>query len=57
MNIIVYYPQSEEVLHDLQKKVADVHAEAVLQYLQKLSCPQAQKQKLIDELSKSCQKK
>ena len=50
MNIVVHYPQSEESLAELQKRVATVHIDAVTTYINSLSCPKSQKLLLIDKL-------
>lgn len=50
MNIIVHYPKDEQAIKALQKKVADVHAEAVDSYIDKLTCPKVQKIALLDAL-------
>ena len=47
MKVIVHPPRTLEGLHDLQKKVATVHAEAVLKYIAKLSCPKEQRIELV----------
>ena len=48
MKIIVHHPKSQEDISILQKKVAAVHAEAVLRYIDKLPCPKEQKLKLLN---------
>ena len=50
MNVIVHHPENPENIIALQKKVAVVHAEAVLRYVQKLNCPKEQKLKLMNAL-------
>ena len=57
MNIIVHHPKNEQSIKALQKKVASVHASAVIHYLQKLTCPQAQKLKLFNEIKQAYQDK
>jgi len=47
LKVIVHPPRTLEGLHDLQKKVATVHAEAVLKYIAKLSCPKEQRIELV----------
>jgi len=47
MNIIVYYPKTEESKKELSRKTAGIHNQAVLKYIQQLSCPNYQKQALI----------
>ena len=48
MKVIVYYPKNPKDILVLQKKVAAVHAEAVLRHIDKLPCPKKQKLKLLD---------
>ena len=43
MNVIVHYPKSPENIQALQKRVAMIHALAVISYIKKLSCPKEQK--------------
>ena len=50
MNVIVYYPKSSNELKDLQKKVAAVHADAVIQYIQKQPCHKEQKLEMVNKL-------
>lgn len=50
MNIIVHYPKDEQGLKNLQKKAAEVHVEAIGSYIDKLTCPKAQKLALLDAL-------
>jgi hypothetical protein len=50
MNMIVYQPKTEEDKNELRKKAALLHSQAVLQYIQQLSCPNDQKQALMEEL-------
>ncbi|HEX2944566.1 MAG TPA: hypothetical protein VHT96_01265 [Clostridia bacterium] len=49
-NIIVYYPKSESGKQELAKRVATVHAQSVVEYIKKLSCPLEQKVKLIEAI-------
>lgn len=53
MNVIVHSPKSLEGLLDLQKRVATVHAEAVLKYIAKLPCPKEQKIELVSSIQNS----
>ena len=50
VNVIVHHPEKPENINALQKKVAVVHADAVLRYVQKLNCPKEQKLKLMNAL-------
>lgn len=48
INLIVYYPKTDEGKADLAARVAEVHAAAVNQRLKSLNCPTNQKQELLD---------
>lgn len=48
VNVIVYYPKTEEGKEELARRVADVHAAAVNQRLKSLNCPTSQKLALLD---------
>ncbi len=50
MEIIVHYPKEPDRLHELQKKVAAVHAEAVVRRIKSIPCPKDQKEKLLQEI-------
>lgn len=50
MNLILHLPKTENGRRELQKQVAVVHAEAVSQLLQKLSCTQEKKEGLLQTL-------
>lgn len=53
INLIVYYPKTEEGKRELAQRVADVHAETVKQTVSKLSCSSKQKEQLIDSVIRS----
>ena len=53
MKVIVHPPRTPEGLRDLQKRVAVVHAEAVLKYITKLPCPKEQKMQLVASVQNS----
>lgn len=53
LKVIVHPPRTPEGLRDLQKRVAIVHAEAVLKYLTKLPCPKEQKMQLVASIQNS----
>ena len=48
INLIVYYPKTEEDQMELAKRVSDVHAAAVTQRIKSLNCPTSQKLALLD---------
>lgn len=53
VNVIFYYPKTEEGQQDLAQRIASVHANFVLQYIRKLNCPSWQKEQLLDAVIKS----
>jgi len=57
INVIVYYPKTEEGKRELANRVADAHASMVTQYLKKLKCPTEQKVQLLDAVIDSVAKK
>ena len=50
INLIVYYPKTEEGKSELAQRVADVHAGTVKQTVSKLNCSSKQKEQLIDSV-------
>ena len=50
INLIVYYPKTEEGQIELAKRVSDVHAAAVTQRIKSLNCPSSQKLELLDSV-------
>ena len=57
MNIIAHYPKRQEDIEALRKKVATVHAEAAIRYIDKLNCPKEHKVALIDTIKKGSQQR
>ena len=56
INIIVHYPTTEEGWRELRRRMAIVHADAVLNSVLKLNCPTWQKIKLIDAIIEDAKK-
>ena len=50
INLILYYPKTEEGKRELAQRVADVHAETVKQTVSKRNCSSKQKEQLIDSV-------
>ena len=48
--IIVHYPNSNESKHELERRVAETHAQAVTPYIQRLPCPTVQKIALLKSI-------
>jgi len=48
ITIVMHYPTTEEGKRELAERVAEVHADFVLNYVRKLQIPSWQKEKLID---------
>ena len=47
INIVVHYPTTEDGWRELKRRMAMVHADAVLNSISKLKCPTSQKEKLL----------
>lgn len=56
INIIVHYPTTEEGWRELRRRMAIVHADAVLNSVQKLNCPTWQKIKLVEAFIEDAKK-
>ncbi len=50
MKVIVYEPKGEEEKAELARRVATVHAEAVLHRLSSLSCPKNKIDEIFDDI-------
>ena len=46
----MHYPSTAESEQTLQKQVAKIHTEAVVNYITKLACPLEQKMKLVQSI-------
>lgn len=57
IEIIVHYPETAEGRAELSKKIAKIHAQFVLQYVNKLNCPLEQKKKLVDGVIQALREK
>lgn len=57
INLIVYYPKTDEGKADLASRVAEVHASAVTQRLKELNCPTKQKLELLDAVIQTVNEK
>jgi len=55
MKVIVHHPKDPKDIATLQKRVAAVHANAVLRYLEKLPCPKEQRVKLLNTVIEKAQ--
>ena len=57
IQVVVHYPTTEEGKRELAERVAEVHADFVLQYVRKLQCPSKQKEELIDAVIESAKER
>lgn len=57
INLIVYYPKTEDGKEELARRVSDVHAAAVSQRLKALNCPTDQKLELLDAIIKTAKER
>ena len=48
--VAVYYPETEEGRAELARRVADVHAAAVIQRIRSLNCPTDRKTALLEKI-------
>ncbi len=48
INLIMYYPKTEEGQMELKKRVSDIYATTVIQRIKSLNCPTNQKLELLD---------
>lgn len=56
MEIILHYPNIKDFEKGLVKKTAELHAEAILDYLEQLDCPAEQKLALLNSVLKQVQR-
>ena len=50
MNVTVYFPTTADGMRQLQKAVAEIHANAVLKAIDQLHCSQKQKEQLLADI-------
>jgi len=50
IDIIVYYPGSQEDMNELAKRVGSIHVDAVMSCVRRLKCPHKQKMALLDSV-------
>ena len=50
VKITLYYPRTADSQHELSKRVAAIHADAVTARLKSLPCPESQKLSLLDAI-------
>lgn len=56
-NLIVHYPKTKEGWQELNKRVAAVHADAVINSVMNLKCPKEQKEQLLKAILKDAKEK
>lgn len=56
INIMVYYPEKIEAQRELEKRIAEIHADAVIQYIDSLNCTREQKIALVNDFLGKSQK-
>ena len=57
VNVIMYYPKTEEGKAELANRVAEVHAESVIRRIKALNCPTSQKLELLDAVIETANKR
>ncbi len=53
IDVIIHYPRTERERNELRRRVAEAHAQAAAQYIERLSCPKAQKLYLLEALHRA----
>lgn len=53
INVIVYLPKTAEGQHELERRIAQVHADAVVKGIDGLDCTTEQKLQLYDSILRS----
>lgn len=48
VEVVFYYPKTEAGKEELARRVAEVHADAVVRRIKELNCPTSQKLELLD---------
>ena len=56
INMIVYYPNSKEGKKLLAQRVAQVHADSVMDRIKRLNCPANQKTELLNAVLNTAKK-
>mgnify|MGYP006991513384 CR=1 FL=1 len=51
-SVIIHYPKGEKAQQELAKKIADVHAQTVIELVKSMSSSTEQKVRLINEIKK-----
>lgn len=57
MNVIMHYPKTEQGMKELQQRIAQVHAGAVINYINQLAYPKAQKLEIFNSVQKEIKRK
>ena len=52
MGVIMHYPATQENQKELSKKVAAVHAQAVMEQIKSMPCPIEQKAELVEAIKR-----
>ena len=52
VGIIIHHPQTPEAQNELTKRVAQVHAQTIVERIKSMSCPVEQKAELIDAVKR-----
>lgn len=50
MQVILHMPSNSKDKKKLQKNVAEIHAEGILSYINKMSCSKEQKLQILNEI-------
>lgn len=57
VRLLVCSPQTKDAREELARRVARIHADAVIRQLDGMNCPSTQKQALLNDLIAAAEKK
>lgn len=47
MHVTVHYPESVECVQEIKNRIAEQHAKAIINYINRLNCPDMEKYELL----------
>lgn len=50
INIVIHHPKTEKGWRELKRRMATVHADAILNSISRLDCPASQKERLVQAI-------
>ena len=56
-DVLIHAPQTREQARRLSQLAAEIHADMVIEYIQRLDCPEWQKPRLLDAVIRAVENK